>query len=420
MKQLTIYLVGFLLLMGSNSKAQSQRELYNNSIKAYEAKDYATYLKLTQKLDSLRPYHPTYTYNLASAYALNGNNDKWLAVLKQVLLMNSGTEFEQDSDFNGLKDSPGYDKLIQLKARQNATIATSQKVVSLTEKDLHPEGLTYLPKSKTWLVTSIRKRKIATFNLKTGQCSDWLTDAGMLAVFAAKADSKEQYLWVATTALPEMERYTKEQSGMAEILKVDIKTKQIVKRFPMQGNHVFGDLVVTQNNTVYVSDSGTAMIYKIENDMLSEWLSLENEGYNLQGITLNHDESKMFVADYLKGILMVSVSDKNKTWLGFPEDTSAKGIDGMVFYANSLVVIQNGVKPIRVVQFQLNKAQNAIESYKVVDNNRSEFNEPAQAILVGDSLYFFANSPWNAYDKNGNLELTKFENPKLFTCKLKG
>jgi hypothetical protein len=420
MKQWQKQIAIALLLMGSSViMAQSQKEWYNASVKAYEAKDYATYLKLTKTLDSLRPFHPTYTYNLASAYAMNGKSDKALATLKQLILMNSSVEFEQDTDFNALKDAEGYDRLIQLKANQNQTIAQSQKVVSLSEKDLHPEGLSYLPKSKTWLVTSIRKRKIASFDTKTGQCSDWLTDKDMLAVFVAKADSNQKYLWVATAAMPEMEKYSKDLLGKAEILKVDIKTKQIVKRFPMEGNHVFGDLTVTKNNVVYVSDSGTAMIYKIENDMISEWLSLENEGYNMQGITLNANESKLFIADYLKGILMISLENGSKNWFRFPEGSIGKGIDGMVFYENSLLAVQNGVKPIRVVQFQLNAQQNDIESYTVIDNNRPEFNEPAQVTVVGNSLYFFANSPWNAYDKNGNLDLSKFNNPELYRFDLK-
>ena len=136
-------------------------------------------------------------------------------------------------------------------------------------------------------------------------------------------------------------------------------------------------------------------------------------------IVLNANESKLFIADYLKGVLMISLEDGSKNWLHFPEGSIAKGIDGMVFYNNSLYAIQNGVKPIRVVQFQLNALQNDISSFKVIDNNRPEFNEPAQATRVGDTLYFFANSPWNAYDKNGNLDLLKFENPMLFNCNLK-
>lgn len=109
---------------------------------------------------------------------------------------------------------------------------------------------------------------------------------------------------------------------------------------------------------------------------------------------------------------------KTKTWLAYPQDASAKGIDGLIFYKNNLVAIQNGVKPIRVTELKLNKQQNQISSFKILDNNRPEFDEPALATVVGNKVYFFANSPWKAYDENGVLDVTKVSNPMLFSCKL--
>jgi hypothetical protein len=125
----------------------------------------------------------------------------------------------------------------------------------------------------------------------------------------------------------------------------------------------------------------------------------------------------MFLADYLKGICMVDINSKNASWLEFPDMASPKGIDGLVFYNNSLVAIQNGVKPIRVTQLQLNDQQNQIIDFKIVDNNRAEFNEPTLATKVGDKLYFFSNSPWNEYDEKGVLDLNKVANPMLYSLK---
>jgi hypothetical protein len=76
------------------------------------------------------------------------------------------------------------------------------------------------------------------------------------------------------------------------------------------------------------------------------------------------------------------------------------------------------VKPIRVVALKLNAQQNQISSYKILDNNRPEFDEPALATVVGNKVYFFANSPWKAYDDNGVLDASKVSNPMLFSCKL--
>lgn len=404
----------FFLLISTFVSAQSQKEMYNNSVKAYEAKDYETFLKLTKTLDSVRPFHPTFTYNLASALALNGKTDESLAVLKKLVLMNHTTEFEKDADFNSIQNTEGFKAILALKAAQHNLVANSKKAVTLSETTLHPEGVTYLAKTKTWLASSIHHRKIVSFDFKTGVCTDWLKTDEMLAVFAMKVDAKEQYLWVATSAMPEMENFSEAMDGKAEILKVAIKTKQIVKRFTVEGYHIFGDIYVAKDNVVYVSDSAKPLLYKIENDEIKPLVFFENDGFNLQGITMNEKEDQLFVADYLKGIAVVDIKTLSKTWLPLPEGSIGKGIDGLVFYKNKLIAVQNGVIPIRITQFNLNKGQNAIESFRIIDNNRPEFDEPALATIVGEKLYFFANSPWKAYDKNAVLDVSKVKNPVLY------
>lgn len=410
------YIILILILNQTVTFAQSQREIYNTSVKAYEIKDYKTFLQLTKTLDSIRPFHPLYTYNLASAYALNGKINEANATLKRLVLMNNTTAFENDEDFKSLQETEGFKSVLALKNAQSKVVATSKAVVTVSEKDLHPEGLLYLPKSKTWLASSIHKRKIVSFDIKNGQCTDWLKSDDMLAVFALKADAKEEYLWVATSAMPEMENFDKTLDGRAEVLKVNLKTKEVVKRFSMDGNHVFGDLIVAKNGVVYISDSNKPMLYKIENNVMTEFISFENEGFNLQGLALNDQQDKLFIADYLKGIALIDIPSKTKSWLTFPEGTTAKGIDGLVFHDNTLIAIQNGVNPIRVTEFKLK--ENQITSFKILDNNRPEFDEPALATVVDKTVYFFANSPWKAYDKNGVLDLSKVSNPILFSCKL--
>lgn len=398
--------------------SQSQRDLYNNSIKAYEAKNYSEFLQLTKQLDSIRPMHPTFTYNLAIAYALQQQTDMAVLQLKKAILMNAKTSFEDDADFQSIKETEAFKSLSAFKQKQLDIVTTSQKAITLSEKALHPESVLYLSKTKTWLASSIRKRKIVSFDEKTGKCSDWLTAENILAVFALKPDAKEEFLWVATSAIPEMENYSEIVKGKAEILKVNIKTKKIVNRYSLEGNHVFGDIYVTKNNKVFISDSDKPIIYTIENDTLAVWLSLENTAFNLQGITMNTEEDKLFVADYLKGIAVVKTADKEVNWLHFPKDATSKGIDGLVYYKNSLFAVQNGVSPIRITQLKLNSSHTEITDFKVVDNNRPEFDEPALLTLVKDKLYFFANSPWKAYDKNGVLNESKITNPELYFLEL--
>ncbi|WP_091477404.1 TPR end-of-group domain-containing protein [Flavobacterium swingsii] len=414
MKHFYLKLILFCLFFNF-SFAQSQKETYNQSVQAYQNKNFVQFLQLTQKLDSLRPSHPTYTYNLACAFALNGKTDEAISVLEKCLLMNNKIDFESENDLASIKNSERYQKLISLKTELGTLVSTSNKVVSLSEKTLHPEGLLYLNKNKIWLVTSIRNRKIVSFDAKTGKCIDWFTDKDLLSVFAIKADKNEKIVWVAASSIPEMKGYNKNLEGKSEVLKIDIKTKKVLQRFPLQGNHVLGDLVVAKNGDVYVSDSGESNIYKIVKDKMSLWLDLKKEAFNLQGLTFNEDESQLFIADYLKGILKIPMQNpKDRNWLIFSKQTTVKGIDGLLWHKNSLLAIHNGVKPIRIIQYFLNQ-NNEIIASEILDNNRPEFDEPANATISDGKLYFFANSPWKGYDKNFELDETKFDYPTLYS-----
>ncbi|MHC0445064.1 TPR end-of-group domain-containing protein [Flavobacterium sp. 3-218] len=404
-----------LLLIGALGFAQN-KALYDKGIEAYKSKDYALFLRLAKQLDSIRPMHPSFTYNLASAYALNGKKEEALSVLKNMVLANNTVSFEEDTDFTSIKNDKAFKDLESLKILQSKKIENSVEKVLLSEKELHPEGLFYLEKQKLWLSSSIRDKKIVSFDA-SGKISDWFTDC-LYSVFALKADRDEKYLFVACSAIPEMKGFKKELDGKSEILKIEIASKKVVKRYSIEGNHVFGDLVISTSNEVYISDSTEPIIYKIEKENLVLWKDLTNQAFNLQGITFNKDESKLFVADYLKGIAVIDIKNKKESWLVFPNDASRKGIDGLVFYKKSLIAIQNGVVPIRIAAFKLNETETKIVDFKVLDNNREAFNEPALAALVKNKMYFFANSPWKFYDKNFQLDESKFDNPKLFELDL--
>lgn len=408
-----------MLLMFSVGFAQPQglSELYASSVKSYRHGMYAEFLFYAKKVDSLRPSHPVYTRNLASAYALNNKPAEAITLLRKIILMDGTSDYDTDKDFESLYGLPEYQQLALLKKSLLAPVIQSEKVVALNEKDLHPEGLVYLEKKKVWLAGSIRKGKVVSFDAKTGKCEDWLDTE--FPVFAMKADDKQQYLWVATSAIREMEGFKADFFGKGEILKVNIKKRTIEERFSIGGKHLFGDLVVGKNGVVYVSDSENPVIYKIESGSLIPFLRVSDRLCNFQGLTFNDDHSKLYLADYFNGIAEIPVAaPESIRWLAFPEGSITKGIDGLAWYDNSLVAIHNGVKPIRIIRYFLNAAGH-ISSYKVIDNNRPEFAEPTLGVVVKDSFYFFGNCPWPAYDNKHQLDPAKLQHTELYTFRLR-
>lgn len=125
MKKVFRFLV--IVVISHTMQSQNLKELYNQSVAFYKVKDYSNFLIITRKLDSLRPSHPTYTYNLACAYALNNDVSNGLNTLKNVILMNNKTSFEDEPDLESLKNFKEFDDLVELKKDLNLIKSTSKK-----------------------------------------------------------------------------------------------------------------------------------------------------------------------------------------------------------------------------------------------------------------------------------------------------
>ena len=163
--------------------------------------------------------------------------------------MNNTIDFEAEADFENIKKAAGFQKLKELKEAQDKVVETSNFKVSLSEKDLHPEGVIFLDKYKLWLASSLHLKKIVAFDSK-GVCSDWFTDTPY-SIFSLRTDASQRYLWVTCSAMPEMKNFTEAINGRNEILKIDIKTRRLVKRYIADGKHLFGDIALAKRRCLY-------------------------------------------------------------------------------------------------------------------------------------------------------------------------
>ena len=86
--------------------------------------------------------------------------------------------------------------------------------------------------------------------------------------------------WVTGLNAPKgMARYKQELyvADLTELVVIDIKKASIIKRIPLEGSVFLNDVTVNKNGAVFVSDSRTGKVHRIENGIVS----IEVE--NLQG-----------------------------------------------------------------------------------------------------------------------------------------
>jgi hypothetical protein len=89
--------------------------------------------------------------------------------------------------------------------------------------------------------------------------------------------------------------------------------------------------------------------------------------------------------------------------LSSAEPAALHGIDGLYAYRDSLIAIQNGTRPQRILRLKLDAEKRRIEHVEVLASNLPEWDEPTLGVIVDDAFYFVANSHWSKFDENGKL-----------------
>jgi len=111
-----------------------------------------------------------------------------------------------------------------------------------------------------------------------------------------------------------------------------------------------------------------------------------------RGLAIQPDGHLMYVADREMGITVVDFTARQAGVLTGPENLNLAGIDGLYLKDNVLYIIQNGIRPQRVMRLQLDTEGKHIESVRPLAVAQPAFDFPSFGALVGEDLFYFASS----------------------------
>ena len=390
---------------------------------AYKAKDYAAAIENFRKAAQIIPDHPTLFYNLACVYALAGRKDEALTSLTKIAEMGLVMPAEKDADLESIKDTPAFKQVIKQFAASKAPVIRSSTAFTIHEKGLITEGLAYDPVEETFFVSSVHKRRILSVT-KSGEARAFASEQdGLFSVLGMSVDAKRRNLWVTSTAFPQMINLKREESGTSAVFKFDLRTNKLVKKYVLSNatkKHALGDLTIQSNGDVFTTDSLSPAVYVIRAEKDEIELFVEDPGFGSpQGLAFSSDERHLFMADYSTGLFDIDVRTKKVTHLAALAGATLLGIDGLYFHKGSLIGVQNGVTPQRVVRVSLSRDLRRAERLEVLEANNPIFLEPTLGVLVKDTFYFIANSQWPLVDENGKLAAEdKLQHPVVLKMNL--
>lgn len=373
--------------------------------KALQAGDASAAVALFGNVKRIMPDHPEVLSLLARAEALAGTKEQALSTLDELISLGFGLDLLRDPAFASISGLPRFAEISRRAESQRMPVAHSQVAFTIPERDLIPEGIAYDPANRTLYVSSIYERKIVAVD-HSGKVRDFISEGqdGIWGVLGMKVDVARRLLIVCSMAGDHVGGLAKEDIGRSGVWIFDLRTGKLHGKFvtdPSSGRHLFNDLVVTRRHDVYLTDSSEGSVYRVANGRL-ERITDPGTFLDPNGIALSPDETFLYVAE-AAGIYILDLHTRKIFPLAHPKDLTLVGMDGLYFHQGSLIAVQNGVEPNRILRLRLTSDLKGIKGSEILSWRDPQITLPTTGAMVGDDFYFFADAQLGAFDADGRI-----------------
>jgi sugar lactone lactonase YvrE len=382
----------------ASDASKSVADLQREARAAYDKGDKARFLAIYEDLAKRRPGDAYLLYNLACGQAINGQADAAGKTLLQLAALRAASDIDADTDFDSIRRTAAYRAAAaKMKAVRDERVSSGvETAFTIPEKGLVPEGVAYDPKTKSFFVSSIRKREIFRVDA-SGKSSVFVAprEGGLRSAAGIAVDARSRSLWVTSEAMPHMEGHVKDEPLQSAVFEFDADTGKLrreLKAPALEKAPAFDDVSVGKDGRLWINDGFNGRIWTLAPGGSALEVFLETDRFRgTQGIAPTPDGKTLYVSDY-SGLHRVDVATKSVARLEVPPNAALNGVDGLVLAGTSLYAVQNGVEPNRVTRVDLSPDGARVTGARILVMNHPAFDEPTLAVAVDGFLYVNAAS----------------------------
>ena len=385
------------------SKPMAQRpkgviDYRQDASRAYTEKDYQGFREAAATLNQLRPYNSEYMYQLVLANALL--NDKSAAYNTMLIMQRQGLsyDFTQTQDSANIRGTQVFDYLNELMVLAGQPMGEAEVKFQLPEKVLLPSAISWDERRESFLVSTIRDGAVFAVGFD-GNASELLRanlENGMWGIHDMIVDSTRNRFWISSAASPLFSGFKKVDAGRSALFEFRLDSLELVKRYPVPVDgrpHLLGGMVMTPDGDIYVVDRVLPILYRLQSgqEKLQPFVA-SPDMVSMRGIAVSDDGTRLYIADYEMGIKVINLQSRTTGFLKVPETLNLGGIEGLFYRDGYLILIQNGIKPQRIMRLKLAEGGTAVSDIAPLAVAQPFFAFPTYGTVVADDLYFFANS----------------------------
>ena len=372
---------------------------------ALRAKDIITAKREAAHAAAAWPTQPAYLWGQAVTAAMASDTPAVRTALAHYAALGLGRDLRADTNVARFIAVRGFEAIVRQHSANRAPMVRSRVRASLADSTFWPEGMDVDARSGALYVASVRHGAVA--ELAPGKPARELWprhQKGFGAILGVRVDPARGVVWATLAGVPQMEGYTQADSAVAALVRVRIVDGVIERRWdlpPIPGGHVLGDLAIGPSGDVFMTDSNEPVLYRLRAgaDTLERLTSRLFR--SLQGIAPAPDGRRVYVADYSHGLLLVDLATGAVIRLPDAPHSTSLGCDGIAWHRGTIVAVQNGVAPARVMRYVLDAAGRRIVRANVLDRNLAIADEPTIGAVLGNTFIYVANSQWEKYGDDG-------------------
>ena len=353
-------------------------------------------IKVVERLQPRLADRGAALYLLAHHYAHLSEQTKALALLKECVALGEGFDPSEAPAFAPLKSEVEFRQLAEQVRRGFPPVHRALVAFTFSQSDLFPEGLAVDVANRVFFMGSMHHNKIVRIT-ESGEMVDYVKDGvyDLMPVGGVHVNPADHSVWCATDP---------GDKNRSEIVHFDSRGKLLERyRAPGEGPHDLNDLVLRGKGEIYVTDTDGNKVYRFDRKSHSfASLELSRAMFYPNGITLTDDGNVLYVADFL-GVQRLDLrSNEAEEIRPLVHDTLA-GIDGLYWYKDGLVGIQNSTSLRSVMRWKLSPDGRNVVSSETLERATDMVHDPTTGAILNDRFYFMANTGIENLDDNGRI-----------------
>lgn len=275
-------------------------------------------------------------------------------------------------------------------------IEASRVLATLPADALLVEGVARDPETGWLYATTVVSRALWVKRGDTPWDKIDLEGAGSLSGIAF--DVTTGLLWIASGNFEQ----TPGEKANSALLGFDPESGTIERRLFANGMTALGDVAVGIDGTIYVSDPEQGIIHYAA-PRATGLRALVGPGVfrSPQGMVAVPYTDLLIVSDYRYGLAVLDTEDGRVRRITGGGGYLLDGIDALQLDGRSLLAVQNGHSPKRILRIDMNRDWLGIARIAVLESGHSGWTEPVGGTIDDDEFLYVGTGQWDRFGAGG-------------------